>query len=120
MNDELVVESTFNNGVRIIPYKHWLEINEELHRIPCELKHRASKHMTTELTKVWGKKYDWKGVMFFALSYIKLILFRTPLPEKNKWQRDTHYFCTEYVGNVVGQDYSMKSPARLCADWLGI
>lgn len=119
MNDQWVVESTFSSGVRILPYKSWLKINEELYKVPCEQRYRSSKDVMSHTEHLWGKKYDWRGIMYFAWAYLMLIIFDKPMPKKNRWQRKSYYFCTEYAGRIVGQDYSMTSPARLCAQWLG-
>ena len=119
LNDAWVVESTFSTGVRVLPYESWKKINEELYRIPCAQKYRSSNDVMSHTKHIWGKKYDWFGVLYFAISYLRLILFNKPLPKKNKWQRNSRYFCTEYPGRLVSQDYSMTSPARMCAEWLG-
>lgn len=120
LNDQWVIESTFTTGVRIVPYQNWLKINEELYKIPCEQNERPSWEVTDKAIHLWGKGYDWKGILYFSWVYAKLILFNKPLPKNNPWQRKYKYFCTEYVGLLVGEDYSMKSPARLCAEWLGV
>lgn len=117
LNENIVIESTFFTGVRIIPYKRWLEINTEVARIPCNNLHRKSMDVFDELTKLWDEKYDWLGILFFAISYIKLILFKEKLPEKNKWQDKNKYFCTELLARLSGCGCSMHSPAKLLSEW---
>jgi hypothetical protein len=118
MNDTWVLESTLNSGIRVVPYFKWKEINEELYKIPCAQMHRHSTEILEKALIIWGKKYDWIGVMFFCWSYVKLIVKNEPLPTTNKWQNKDKYFCTEYVGHLLNEDLSMKSPARICAEWL--
>lgn len=117
LDDNLVVESTLTTGVRMLPYSHWAKINEELYRVPCFAKFRQSKLTIEKATRIWGKRYDWKGIAFFAISFIKLIVFKQKLPDSNPWQSDDKYFCTEYAGSLTGEDYSMMSPAKLCDTW---
>lgn len=118
LNEKLVVESTFSSGVRIIPYKNWKEINQELYKIPCEQPVRNSTEIVSEIARMWGRPYDWKGIIYFTLCIIKLILFKTPLPKKNKWQRPGHFFCTELVGRVAGIEYEMLTPAKMAENML--
>lgn len=118
VNNRLVIESTLGTGVRMIPYKKWKEINEELYKIPCDEAERPSRQITNLIDRIWGKKYDWKGIAYFAYCYLRLIFLNERMPARNKWERKSHYFCTEFVGKLVGKNYSMKSPARICNDWL--
>jgi len=117
LNDTLVIESTFSTGVRIIPYAKWLEKNNEVARIPCDNIYRPSMDIFKELTSLWGKKYDWSGILFFGLSYLKLIIFKKPMPKNNKWQKPDLYFCSEFVEVLSGHKCSMHSPAKLLKDW---
>lgn len=118
MNDVWVIESTLSTGVRVAPYSEWLKINRQLYRIPCSEKTRKSVDVMSKALHFWNKKYDWIGIMYFIFAYVRLIVFGKKLPDWNPWQNKDKYFCTEYVGLLIGEDYSMKSPARLCADWL--
>jgi hypothetical protein len=112
LNKTIVIESTALSGVRLIPYTKWLAKNKQIDRIPCP-KSRASKSVFEELTKVWGKPYDKKGILFFAYSYLKLILFKKPLPEINGWESKDKYFCTEFVAILSGCSNSMCSPSKM-------
>jgi hypothetical protein len=67
LDGTIVIESTMTTGVRLIPYKQWKEINEELYKIP----HKHSKNcedLEDLLYEVWGKNYDHLGVCYFALK----------------------------------------------------
>lgn len=118
IDSTMVVESTFLTGIRIIPYSHWLKTNEELYRIPCATEHRDGQDTLNAAFKLWGKNYDWMGILFFAWRFLGLIILDRPMPGKNHWQNKNRYFCCEYAGSLTGEDFSMKSPARICNDWL--
>jgi hypothetical protein len=112
INKKFVIESVFGSGVRIVPYFKWLEINEELYRIPSN--DITREFFDNEILVVWGKPYDWFGIFYFAYRYLRLMLFKTPLPTKNKWQKTSHLFCIELIGRLSNSYYSMTSPAKMC------
>ena len=116
INKRFVIESVMGGGVRIVPYFKWAEINEELYRIPSEDINRD--FFDTEILTVWGKPYDWRGILYFACCYLRLILFKKPLPKINKWERKSHLFCIELVGRLSNTYYGMTSPAKMCAKLL--
>ena len=117
LNGDLVIESVLGSGVRIVPYSKWQEINEELYKIPCP-KWRSSASITKTLMDLWGKKYDWKGIIFFSVAYIKLLLWKIKMPNKNLWERKSYLFCTEFAGILTDSYYGMTSPAKLCKELL--
>lgn len=118
LNDTWVVESTFTTGIRIIPYFKWKQKNKELHKIPCDKVNRSSSEVLEKALRLWGKGYDWLGILYFAWAYIKLIVKKESMPKSNKWQNKSKYFCTEYAGSLTDEDFSMRSPASVCAQWL--
>lgn len=116
-NLELVVESVLENGVRVIPYSVWKTINEECYKIEHDL--NSDIDVASVISNVWGKKYDWLGVIFFALCFIGHLLFKIPFPKKNYWHSRNKYFCTEVVAKLNEYDkYSMTTPAKMCSDFL--
>ena len=117
MNGKFVVESTMHSGVRLVPYFKWVEINEELYRIPSD--DISRDFFDHQILTAWGKPYDWMGILYFACCYIKLMIFKTPLPIVNRWERESHLFCIELVGRLSNTYYSMTSPAKMCAKLLG-
>lgn len=116
INGRFVVESTITSGVRIVPYFKWVKINEELYRIPSD--DISRDFFDNTILETWGKKYDWRGILYFACCYIRLILFKERLPLVNKWERESHLFCIELVGKLSNTYYSMTSPAKMCAKLL--
>lgn len=121
INDCLVIESTLTTGVRIIPYNKWLEINEELFKIKCIQSYDNLEMKKKELLfEMWGKKYDYIGIVYFAKCIIKRLLFKSSLPSSNQWEQEDKYFCTEFAARLSGYDYSMTTPAKMCNDFLKI
>lgn len=115
---DLVFESTLSSGVRIVPYKNWLEINEECYKIPC-IKQRKVDEIFNLVHEYWGKKYDWLGILYFIPCFIAHFLFKVPFPKENAWQQENRYFCNELGGEIAGYEkYSMVTPAKMCSDFL--
>lgn len=116
--EPLVFESTLTSGVRILPYKNWLTINEECYKVPCK-KEKTHAEVFSYVYKYWGRKYDWAGVAYFGWCFLKHYLFKSPFPEENAWQSDEKYFCNELGGEISGYEkYSMVTPAKMCSDFL--
>ena len=112
LNDTWVVESTFTSGVRVVPYDKWLDINEELYKVPCSTTDRSSTQILKTATEIWSKSYDWAGIAYFAVCFVNLIAFKKPLPAENKWENKNRYFCTEYVERLTKMDLRMHTPAK--------
>lgn len=118
-NEKFVAESVLEAGMRLIPYSVWLTRNEECYKIPCVTEFRNVDEVLSVLNEVWGKKYDWKGLMFFAVCFVGHLLFKKPFPKENAWQDDDAYFCTEAAAKLSGyQKHSMTTPAKMCRDFL--
>jgi len=113
-----VIESTMTTGVRIIPYWRWRELNEQLYKIQYSEVFIDSRSVLSRLLTVWGRGYDWVGILYFAYRYLRLIVFRDKLPRRNRLQDRNRYFCTEFISTLTGEDLSMKSPAKICNDWM--
>lgn len=118
VSQKFVIESVLESGVRIIPFSVWLNKNELCYQIPCEKK-RTLDEVFEVMNSIWGKKYDWRGIGFFSIAFIRHFLFKTPFPEKNEWQRDDYYFCSEAAGILSGyKKTGMATPAKMCSDFL--
>jgi hypothetical protein len=117
LDDSIVVESTLSTGVRIIPYANWLTINECLYKYPAG-ENFTNREIFKKINNLWGKKYDWGGILFFLICFIRLIIQNKEIPKHNKWQSGNKYFCTEFVGFILGLNGSMKTPAKLCSELL--
>jgi hypothetical protein len=116
--ESFVFESTFNSGIRIVPYANWLKINEECYKIPYP-NNIDSNAIFRVVHELWGKKYDWFGVLYFTLCFIVHFLFGSPFPKENAWQSNDKYFCNELTGEISGyKRYSMTTPAKVCSDFL--
>jgi hypothetical protein len=113
INEKLVIESTFFSGVRMLPYGNWKQINNELYKLEIKTELKNVQQVFDVVFTFWGKKYDFKGIFYFAYQFIRFIVFKKQMKSTNKWQRSSHYFCTEVVGKFLGKDLSMVSPAKL-------
>lgn len=119
LNETFIIESVMHGGVRILPYSSWKKINEECYKITCITPFKDINEVFNILSIIWNKKYDWKGLLFFALCFLKHFLFKTPFPKENLWNSEDSYFCTEAVGKLSGyNNYSMTTPAKMCSDFL--
>jgi hypothetical protein len=116
--EPLVFESTFDSGVRIVPYLNWQAHNEECYKILCPT-NKNVEHIFSKVHDYWGKKYDWGGVTFFGLCFLRNYFFKTPFPKTNSWQLSNRYFCNELGGEIAEYPkYSMVTPAKMCSDFL--
>ena len=113
LNGRWVFESTFSTGVRVISYKKWKEINEEVARITCR-KDRKYSEVKKIYQEIRNKKYDWPGVIYFGWRVALKKYFKIPIPKNNKWESEDRYFCTEAVGRLIdNKKYSMTAPVQL-------
>lgn len=112
INNKWVFESTLSTGIRIISYQKWLEINEEVRKIPCQSK-RTYGEIKTLFKALEGRSYDYLGVIYFGWRIFLNMLFKLDMPKVNHWQSKNKYFCTEVVGKLLNIDYGMISPVQL-------
>lgn len=117
IDNKLVIESTLSTGVRIIPYFKWKKINNEIAKIPCKKDYKSPKEIFKAFIILWGMKYDWLGILYFAKCLLLMIIFKKELPKRNKWEHKNKYFCTEFVARLTNIDCSMKTPAKLLHEW---
>lgn len=116
--EQWVFESTFQSGVRIVPYEKWKQINEECYKIEST-REDVKIDVIRKVNELWGKGYDWSGISYFTLRFILYYLFKIPFPKENAWQTKNRYFCNELGAVVIGyQNYSMVTPAKICKDLL--
>lgn len=111
IDETYVIESVMSNGVRIIPYNKWLELNTEIMKIKAP---SYVEHPKDLMFEMWGKKYDKKGILYFALSILNYKLFKKEIPKLNKYEQEDAYFCTEFASRIYdGNTGSMRTPAQL-------
>jgi hypothetical protein len=118
LQEQFVIESVLESGVRIIPWSVWNHKNELCYKIPCT-QPKTLDEIFEEVNAIWGKKYDWPGIAFFGLSFIRYLLFKTPFPQNNAWQSNDKFFCSEAAGRLSGYEKTgMATPAKMCSDFL--
>lgn len=112
-----VIESTLESGVRVTPYKKWLEDKTKTFRV--EGPKMDYSEVKKEFKRIKNKGYDWIGVLYFGFFIALNKYFNKPIPKNNKWENPDKYFCTEAVSNIANlKDCSMKSPVQLIDDLL--
>lgn len=112
INDFLVIESTMGSGVSLIPYENWKKKHEVVCKVPCPA-NRKWDDVIKGTFKLWGKKYDFKGVLFYTYHVLKNKFFKSKIPNKNQWESDSKFFCVELIENITGESYEMTSPVQL-------
>ena len=116
VNERWVFESTLFTGIRVIPYKKWLEINSEVKKIKCR-EHREYTKLRAIYDRIKKKKYDWPGIIYFGWFLLLNKITGLPIPKVNKWQSESLYFCSEAIAEVLDMpDHGMKSPAEMMVD----
>jgi hypothetical protein len=110
VNGRWVHESTGKSGVAVISYEKWSGIHKETARIP--LSNRPYQELADIYRSMSGKKYDYLGILFFAIAILPTFLgFK--LYSKNLLESRNKYFCSEALGKLIGRYYSMHSPVQI-------
>lgn len=71
------------------------------------------------MARVRRRGYDWAGTAYFTWSVLKCKFLNKPLPDKNAWNSEKRFLCTELAevlavfGYIPVMDYSLVSPERL-------
>jgi hypothetical protein len=117
LNEKWVVESTLDKGVRVISYKEWKKINIEIIKIKC-YQNRNMEEIKNFYKPLKDKKYDWPGVIYFSYRIALKKMFNIDIPEKNKWNSNSKYFCSEVVGKMTNTSYEMTAPIQIMGNIL--
>jgi hypothetical protein len=112
VDDRWVHESTLESGIRVISYNKWLDINQEVAKVPyCNIEYSVIKKHFKNLK---NKKYDWLGVAYLGFWIgIKLLIPFVKIPENNAMECPSKYFCCEVVGELIDKNLDMKSPIEV-------
>jgi hypothetical protein len=115
--DRVVLHSNFANGVHFEPYYTFKKKNDVLSafkRCNCELSLIESTLLFDQLVrKTYGASYDFGAICFFIWRVLLKKIFGKPIPDKNKWESKSKWFCNEIFEIVLGRDLSMKTPNDL-------
>lgn len=113
VNNWLILESTLTSGVRIIPLEAWKKSgNTIIYSVKC-IKKREWEDLIKSVFKLYGRKYDYLGILYFSYRIILQKFLNIPLPTKNKLESPNKYFCVELIEQVTKEDYEMTSPVQL-------
>ena len=118
INNRWVHESTLDSGVRVMSYEKWLEVNEQVAKIPCE-REWDYDIIKTLFRAIKDKKYDWAGIVYLGLWMVPSKLFGCKLPENNILENPDKYFCSEVMGYMLGGNYDMKAPVQILKELHG-
>jgi hypothetical protein len=111
VDDTYVIESVMSGGVRIIPYNHWLEHNTQIMKLSANSIIECPRDLMFEM---WGKPYDKVGILRFAIDIVVSKLFKLPMPDKNEWEQEDAFFCTEFASRIYdGDTGSTRTPVQL-------
>jgi len=113
VNERWVVESTLENGVRLVPFSWWKKHNTIVKQIPCWDNTRELKEILKVVEEHFALKYDWLGIIYFAWRVLLYILFKTKIPKENRFEHNNKYFCCEVIGKLTGENYEMTSPVTM-------
>lgn len=106
---DVVYESTFE-GVRATLFSSWVTRNNIVSKLPIG---EVNKSRMEAIVDIFGKKYDYAGLFYFAYRIILFKIFKCALPKKNKWHKMNKYFCTEVISIFTGKDYQMMAPVQI-------
>lgn len=110
----LVIESTMFRGVNIVPYSVWIKDNKVVDAFSVPYNQSLSNYIPNLLTNMWGKSYDWLGLLYFAWRVILNKYLNVKLPTVNILEDPNKRFCVE----VFGDKLSMVSPIQMVSRWM--
>ena len=117
-SEGIIFESTMDGGVRLAPLSSWLKHNEICYVIVPKVQPNKEEVLSI-ISNMWGKKYDYPGILYFALCFVGFILFKRPFPKSNKWASRSRFFCLEAMFDITSYERSgMATPAKMCSDLL--
>lgn len=115
--DRIVLHSNFANGVHFQPYYFFKKKNDVIRAFrkrDCKMSRIECTPMFDQLVqRAYGAKYDFMAVAYFTWRIFLKAAFNKPIPDKNKWESKSKWFCNEIFEMVLGEDLSMKTPNDL-------
>ena len=94
----LVIESRFPSGPRIRTREQFLKKNTLVHEVNYPLSVEDETNIFHDaIGHLFGLKYDFKAVLFFAYAAFLKKFFDVPLPRYNPWGTDTMAYCSEII-----------------------
>lgn len=118
VNNRWVHESTLDSGIRVMSYEKWLEINEEVAKVPCKAEWDYEL-IKTLFRAIKDKKYDYLGIIYLGLWMVPSKLFHITIPNNNVLGDSDRYFCSEVVGYMHNKNYDMKAPVQILKELHG-
>lgn len=110
-NFKWIIHSTMAEGVEM---DHIIALAEKQEIIAVFMdsnKSRSPSELAEEMMmRSRGSGYDYLAVLYYAYRKLLEMIFKIPLPLKNKMQSASKWFCNEMWKLNTGEDVSMKSP----------
>ena len=109
--DSLVIESVIGDGVRLNFYPTFLKKNKIVAEFEM-INSDSKSNYNLVASKFHGRKYDYLGVLWFALQIILHKVFKVKL-KKNPFSSNTALFCNEVIEPLLGYSVSSMTPYQL-------
>lgn len=117
--DWLIIESTMLWGVKPKLYTEFLEHNNLLASfMPHDDSKKAAQIAKDVASRNHNAKYDFKAALYMGWHEFLNLYFKTPIPEKNKFDNSNEFFCNELFREFYGGDVSMKHPNALMREMM--
>ena len=116
IDEKWVLESTLETGVRVMGYRKWQTLNNEVAKIDCIMEARYWEDIKEMFKKLKGMDYDWAGVIYLGLWLGANKATGLTIPSDNAWHSDSKYFCCEIMAKMTELDYQMAPPVRVMMD----
>ena len=99
IDNRIVFHSNFKGA-----HVEWLQTFKKSSRIVYQidmlLTYTEEELIYEECIKYDGDTYDWGAFLYLIYAYLKLKLFKIPMPETNPWSRKGWIMCVE-LANVL-------------------
>ena len=111
----LVIHSTFS-GVTLQWIDSFLSEDEIVYSLPVTPTEGETEIdlMSRVMHTYWKRGYDYWAFTYFSWRVFLRKFLDIPLPEKNRFNHERSFLCTELAGVIVGQEVSpMITPLEL-------
>lgn len=95
MDNRIVFHSTFSRGVHLLWLHNFLSINQCTNRLDFNLPLDSEERLYSALIRLESKGYDYGAFIYLGFRYLLYGVFKTPLPDSNKWSSSNRFICLE-------------------------
>ena len=96
--NDLVLESTYPEGFRTIPFNKWKVGKKIVHliQVPIDPKTEYSLYVRCQQA-LSGKKYDEEAIAYWTTRIVLNKLLFIPMPDDNLWGKVNKIYCVEVL-----------------------